>query len=379
MTDGTGAAQVTVLYDGFGVVTSNSNSSFTDRYMFTGREYDAALGLQNNRIRPYSPSMARFITIDPSGFGAGDADLYRYAGNNSTNAIDPSGLRDVMVKVAAFIPGRLGAATGGWLPEPGSFGYAQFHGDQRTFGENFEQSRLRSWLTFDTLDLSKSSGGHQAGFSFRRHQNVFLVAPSFPSTLIVPNVVGMPWINDIPRRTQMTGSETLTLQSFNPGSTSAPWAGQVGDQWMLHIDGAGNYPYSQVGPNIDYALDLNVIDKGDSLQLVGTFQHDAFPNYEVIIDTQSPVMYDTRYDGPGFVDLWLDSRTENINVTIPKGEKKVGANGPGPAAVALAGVEPIPSPHWIAVPGQILTQTCSTLTASGLLAARLPAVSQSSP
>jgi hypothetical protein len=36
--------------------------------------------------------VGRFISVDPMGFGAGDTNLYRYVGNNSTNATDPSGM-----------------------------------------------------------------------------------------------------------------------------------------------------------------------------------------------------------------------------------------------------------------------------------------------
>ncbi|HTU16977.1 MAG TPA: RHS repeat-associated core domain-containing protein [Gemmataceae bacterium] len=45
----------------------------------------------------YDPSVGRWLEQDPIGFDAGDADLYRYVGNNPTNAIDPSGLDTVVV------------------------------------------------------------------------------------------------------------------------------------------------------------------------------------------------------------------------------------------------------------------------------------------
>lgn len=40
----------------------------------------------------YDPSIGRWMTEDPKGFAAGDANLDRYAGNNPTNETDPSGL-----------------------------------------------------------------------------------------------------------------------------------------------------------------------------------------------------------------------------------------------------------------------------------------------
>ncbi len=41
----------------------------------------------------YDPSVGRWLEEDPVGFDAGDANLYRYAGNDPTDAIDPEGLQ----------------------------------------------------------------------------------------------------------------------------------------------------------------------------------------------------------------------------------------------------------------------------------------------
>jgi uncharacterized protein RhaS with RHS repeats len=41
----------------------------------------------------YDPRIGRFLDEDPTGFAAGDTNLYRYTGNNATNATDPSGLQ----------------------------------------------------------------------------------------------------------------------------------------------------------------------------------------------------------------------------------------------------------------------------------------------
>ena len=44
--------------------------------------------------RWYDPLAGRWISEDPIGFAAGDANLYRYVGNEVTGAVDPSGLID---------------------------------------------------------------------------------------------------------------------------------------------------------------------------------------------------------------------------------------------------------------------------------------------
>ena len=62
------------------------------RFGYTGREQDAETGLDYYRARYYDSAVGRFISEDPIGFGAGDANLYRYVGNSPTNYTDPSGL-----------------------------------------------------------------------------------------------------------------------------------------------------------------------------------------------------------------------------------------------------------------------------------------------
>ncbi len=41
----------------------------------------------------FDPSIGRWLTPDPIGFAGGDENLYRFVGNNPTNATDPSGLQ----------------------------------------------------------------------------------------------------------------------------------------------------------------------------------------------------------------------------------------------------------------------------------------------
>jgi RHS repeat-associated protein len=80
-----------VVYGSFGQVVSQSNAAFGSRYGFTGREFDSETGLSYYRSRYYNSGIGRFIGEDAIGFDGGDANLYRYVGNNSINSVDPSG------------------------------------------------------------------------------------------------------------------------------------------------------------------------------------------------------------------------------------------------------------------------------------------------
>jgi RHS repeat-associated protein len=91
LTDETGAVQDHLNYDGFGKA-SETNPTFGDRYKYTAREYDSETGLQYNRARYYDATIGRWTSEDPQGFAAGDANLYRYVGNNPPNRTDPRGL-----------------------------------------------------------------------------------------------------------------------------------------------------------------------------------------------------------------------------------------------------------------------------------------------
>ncbi len=97
-------------YDSFGNVTSTDDPTtgttndgdqpglegtgheFSPQRSYTGREPDSATGLIYYRARWYDPQLGRFISEDPIGFAAGDANLSRYVGNSTPNAVDPSGL-----------------------------------------------------------------------------------------------------------------------------------------------------------------------------------------------------------------------------------------------------------------------------------------------
>ena len=91
LTNSTGTVTESTGYDSFGRAT---NSNFSSRYQFTGREYDSLTGLQYSRARFYDPNLGRFISEDPIGFGGGDMNLYGYVKNRPLKYRDARGLDD---------------------------------------------------------------------------------------------------------------------------------------------------------------------------------------------------------------------------------------------------------------------------------------------
>ena len=90
LADDIGTLQTQYTYDAFGNTTTTGATS-TNPSKYTGRDDDGT-GLYYYRARYYSPSLQRFISEDPAGFGGGDVNLYSYVGNDPVNFVDPSGL-----------------------------------------------------------------------------------------------------------------------------------------------------------------------------------------------------------------------------------------------------------------------------------------------
>jgi RHS repeat-associated protein len=74
-------------HDSFGNATGNLST----RYGYTGREFDADLGLQYSRARFYDAKLGRFISEDPIGFAGKDVNLYSYVWNSPIKLVNPKG------------------------------------------------------------------------------------------------------------------------------------------------------------------------------------------------------------------------------------------------------------------------------------------------
>jgi RHS repeat-associated protein len=101
ITDGGVTILESYTYDAFGQATIRdlwgnlrSDSWLDNRFMFTGREYFPQLGIYDYRHRMYHPSLGRFLQTDPTGFDAGDMNLFRYCADDPVDGSDPTGLVD---------------------------------------------------------------------------------------------------------------------------------------------------------------------------------------------------------------------------------------------------------------------------------------------
>jgi len=93
LTDSGGTATDFYYYDAFGNTLASSGSTEND-YLFTGEQFDRALGNYYLRARNYDPNSARFTQMDT--WRGNDQDplslhKYLYTGSDPVNHIDPSG------------------------------------------------------------------------------------------------------------------------------------------------------------------------------------------------------------------------------------------------------------------------------------------------
>jgi len=62
----------------------------------------------------FDPSIGKWMTDDPEGFAAGDANLYRYCGNGPTDGVDPTGMDNIPLPAT----GQMTASRGMTLQLP---------------------------------------------------------------------------------------------------------------------------------------------------------------------------------------------------------------------------------------------------------------------
>ena len=92
--DNTGAVIDTIVYDGYGNVTSETTMANGGQYKYDGYRVDSETGWyrpDSSTGRYFNPWTGNWMGRDPIRFIAGDENLYRYVSNSPTNAADSLG------------------------------------------------------------------------------------------------------------------------------------------------------------------------------------------------------------------------------------------------------------------------------------------------
>ena len=88
-----GAGTDTYTYDAFGTLAGSTGLT-PNNYLFTGEQFDPAIGFYYLRARYYAPGSGRFLTMDPwqgSIFDPVSLHKYLYAHGDPVNNVDPGG------------------------------------------------------------------------------------------------------------------------------------------------------------------------------------------------------------------------------------------------------------------------------------------------
>jgi RHS repeat-associated protein len=210
--DGNGIERYT--YDAFGQPTvtewngnnPRSYSWYGNRFMFTGREYFPELGLYDYRNRFYYPVLGRFLQSDPTGFDAGDANLFRYCGHDPVNGSDPTGLHnqgdDAEIDLWNMPTTEGVHVMGTYLPDPFTNPFA----DPTRFAD---AGLFDRWSNASLQDYYKNSTYE---FGLRESQVNLGSLPPSPS---LPSTEGFSWLpHRAPDSYQFSFSLPVPLKGF---------------------------------------------------------------------------------------------------------------------------------------------------------------------
>src|SRR5687767_2335204 len=97
--NGSGAVVERYVYDPYGARTvfdanynlQSGGSQYAFQHGFQGLSFDVVAGLSEADERWYSPSLGRWMNVDPLRFDSGDVNLYRFVECNPGNRVDPDG------------------------------------------------------------------------------------------------------------------------------------------------------------------------------------------------------------------------------------------------------------------------------------------------
>ena len=282
------------------------SSSYDMDVLYCGSRWNADLGSYLVRNRTLWPHLGRWERRDPV---AGEANLYRYCGSNPATRVDASGLRPIPFKFDAFIPGRLGT----WLPEPFPISVL---GSILERTDAKPDSRVRRASTARGGSSPTISAISSLGPKGRRSTR-----SPWP---VIRAIVGI--------GLECTGSTRPRRRMDLAGRHEDRSAvGQERDGFRRPLRKHNlNHGRRKLSirwgalPNIDYSVQFRFHVNGNGnvrVRVAGT--HDAFPDYEALLDNgpQPLYAYKTAGDGPGVINLntTVPFRTDDVMVSAPTG------------------------------------------------------------
>ena len=126
------------VFDSFGKLESETNSAVDFLFGYTGKPTDEVTGMTNHWQRWYDPALGKWISTDPIGFAAGDANLYRYVGNDVNRLVDSNGMQET----GATGGGLIGLTPEGFTVNSFIEDPAQQYYEMSSRGETFWSSSL---------------------------------------------------------------------------------------------------------------------------------------------------------------------------------------------------------------------------------------------
>ncbi len=328
-----------IIFNGTG--TQISMSAISNRYTWTGREWDNSLAMYYFRARWFEPSAGRFTNRDPLGYVDG---MSLFRGYFGLGEVDPLGLKKIKIVLAAFINGNDGKklstifndfetikfradestsadwsllADSTWFMSPAPqhsismfpASALYFRTDSRDKYEG-GTARARHTVTFDTDDAGDMEGKASIVFENDPTFGVF----RWHGTL-----------DGIEGRIKEKKS-VFTRRGDEDDSLIGPLNGSVkdvtpGTNSQIRGSASGSDPLAFGAPSLDYdfAIDIKKCreDSVDRTSVWIFFTHDKYPDYEVLVDDVG--VYHFRGDG-SFLAGGLALMSSNGNKTIKLGD-----------------------------------------------------------
>jgi RHS repeat-associated protein len=249
-----------------------SSSAINNRYKYTGREWDATLGLHHFRARWMSPSAGRFLTRDPIGYVDG-LSLYRVYFHSQS--ADPLGEYQVTVQTNAFIPYGL------LMIDP----WSDVEGDDRD-------------VSFEPLGPESSRAFSRAVVEM---EECIQKDPLVSSSSTISDSHMRTWNGHEERRFTARGGFRAKVTAVRTGPCSVQVHMQM-HAWLPFI-------FVPMAPAIDWDLtyDLHFFEiEGHGVRVTGNLSgsHDGFPAYEGFVQGKRVYDHDPRLTGDWIASLF---------------------------------------------------------------------------